>query len=383
MSQFRNIFPLLLTVLALLSTAPAQAQVITTNKNGEKIILYPDGSWRYFDARLGSEIENEKMAAESEKEREEQIKKYREELIQATERAYAEEKAAQRNYESAQFDRVLIEEELEEVSKTGKASKAEINAIKLRLKEAEELERKSREDLHYAQTASENVEEKSKLSDDEIYQLIVNNSGDSARQTTTSPTPQAGLPPRTEDKKVFATFSPKDDVMRYPPPRKCNLTFDDIDEFSGKKRREVAKEGLFSHTAEEMRPFFKDRHYITCQAYLSSLSGGYTYLSLEIKIANENAQRDYGMIEKGSILNIKLLNNDNIKLFNNKTDVGVINELDRSVTYFAQYIISSGNEKSLRKSEIDKIRMIWSSGYEDYEVHNVDFFTNQLNCLYE
>src|SRR5690606_13053815 len=136
MSQFRNIFPLLLTVLALLSTAPAQAQVITTNKNGEKIILYPDGSWRYFDARLGSEIENEKMAAESEKEREEQIKKYREELIQATERAYAEEKAAQRNYESAQFDRVLIEEELEEVSKTGKASKAEINAIKLRLKEA-------------------------------------------------------------------------------------------------------------------------------------------------------------------------------------------------------------------------------------------------------
>ena len=154
-----------------------------------------------------------------------------------------------------------------------------------------------------------------------------------------------------------------------------------VDEFSGKKRRQVAKQILFSHTADEMRPFFNNKDYLTCNAYLSSLSGGYTFLSLEITIASNTAQRSYGIIEKGSVLNLKLMDETNIKLFNNKTDVGIVNKLDNSVTYNAQYLISSGAEKMLRKNEIDKIRVIWSSGYEDYDVYDLDFFINQFNCL--
>jgi len=104
---------------------------------------------------------------------------------------------------------------------------------------------------------------------------------------------------------------------------------------------------------------------------------------LEITIASEHAQRDYGIIEKGSVLNIKLMDDTNVKLFNNKTDVGVSNELTNSVTYQAQYVVSPGAEKVLRKNEIDKIRVIWSSGYEDYEVYDLDFFINQFRCLNE
>ena len=50
--QFRNIFLLLLTSLFLFAAEITHAQKITTNERGDKIILYPDGSWRYFDSKL-------------------------------------------------------------------------------------------------------------------------------------------------------------------------------------------------------------------------------------------------------------------------------------------------------------------------------------------
>ena len=169
--------------------------------------------------------------------------------------------------------------------------------------------------------------------------------------------------------------------MINPPKPGCQLVFDGKDEFSGKKRKVVAKKHFFSYTPDKLRSFTKGESYIDCNAYLSSLSGGYKFLTLEIKIASERAQREYGIIEKGSVLTVKLLNGENVKLFNNKTDTGQLNALDKSVSYTAQYIISSGAEKILRKNEVDKVRVIWSSGYEDYEVYELDFFIDQFNCL--
>ena len=381
--QFKNIFLLLLTGFLLFGAEYSLAQKITTNENGDKIILYPDGSWRYFDSRLDSNVETEKVNT-SNVDRDQLIKEYRRSLIDAAERAAADEKLALRNYEDVQFDRVLVEEELSEATKNSESTKAEINEIKARLKEAEEREDEALANLGKAVDAAKEAEDKTMLDDDAIYDLMI-----ASNTINTPPPPQPSIEPvspqpqRQPDKtkKVFAAYNEKDDVMINPPDKRCELTFDGVDEFSGKKRKQVKKEILFSHTADEMRPFFRDKDYLTCHAYLSSLSGGYTFLSLEITIASNTAQRDYGIIEKGSVLNLKLMDDTNIKLFNNKTDVGIINELDNSVTYNAQYLISSGAEKMLRKNEIDKIRVIWSSGYEDYEVYDLDFFINQFNCL--
>ncbi len=389
--QFRHIFLLLLTGLLLFAAETTLAQKITTNENGDKIILYPDGSWRYFDSRLDSvsdkystdETTSEKSDSD-EIDREKVVKNYRAELIMAAERAVAEEKSALRNFEDAQFDRVLIQEELEEANNSSDASKSEINEIKQRLVEAEKIEKEALDNFNNISKAVKRAETKIAMSDEEIYNLIFEQSESISSKKNKKDDrvfDESTLRVRNREKKVFASFDPKDDVMMYPPKRKCQLTFDGVDDFSGKKRKEVAKELLFSYTADEMRPFLKDRDFITCYAYVSSLSGGYKFLSLVITIASENAQRDYGIIEKGSVINIKLMDDTNVKLFNNKTDVGILNELDNSVTYNAQYVVSSGAGKILRKNEIDKIRLIWSSGYEDYEVYDLDFFINQFRCL--
>jgi hypothetical protein len=385
--QFRNIFLLLLTGLLLFAAENVLAQKITTNENGDKIILYPDGSWRYFDSRLDNPP-NEKTVEQhveknnsGESDRDQVIKDYRVLLIKAAERAVAEEKYTAQNYEDVQFDRILIEEELEEVVKSSDATKSEINEIKQRLKEAKEKEKEALENLNIASNAAKEAEEKTAMSDEDIYDLIFVNNEPATSRNNAGNTKKSSSRSNSGKKKVFVSFDPKDDVMVYPPKRKCRLTFDGVDDFSGKKRKEVAKATLFSHTSDEMRPYLKDRDYMICEAYLSSLSGGYKFLTLEITIASDHAQRDYGIIEKGSILNIKLMDETNVKLFNNKTDIGILDELKNSVTYTAQYIISSGAEKILRKNEIDKVRVIWSSGYEDYEVYDLDFFINQFRCL--
>ena len=45
------------------------------------------------------------------------------------------------------------------------------------------------------------------------------------------------------------------------------------------------------------------------------------------------------------------------------------------------YYINKDDEKLLLSSELDKIKLNFVSGYEDYIIYNVDFFTRQLICI--
>jgi hypothetical protein len=51
------------------------------------------------------------------------------------------------------------------------------------------------------------------------------------------------------------------------------------------------------------------------------------------------------------------------------------------LTYRVHYAIAQDQMSFLSKSEVDKIRVFWSSGYEEYEVYQLDFFMKQLACL--
>jgi hypothetical protein len=39
------------------------------------------------------------------------------------------------------------------------------------------------------------------------------------------------------------------------------------------------------------------------------------------------------------------------------------------------------NEDYLRKFYVDKIGILWTSGYETYPVYKVDFLKEKMNCL--
>ena len=121
--------------------------------------------------------------------------------------------------------------------------------------------------------------------------------------------------------------------------------------------------------------------YISCEGNLTQIKGGVLLLNLFITVNTTDAQRAFGGLTKGSSLTLKMINGESVNLINNQSDNGVYDPLRKQHTFTGQFRISSGQEKALKKSEVDIVRVIWNTGYEDYEVYNLDFFVNQFKCL--
>jgi len=113
---------------------------------------------------------------------------------------------------------------------------------------------------------------------------------------------------------------------------------------------------------------------------MSSISGGLNYLTLEFTINSRTAGREFGGIPQGALLNILLLNGETIVLRNKKTDNGSYNPAAEKMSYRAVYSIDGGIMNDLKKNEVDKVRVFWRTGYEDYEVYELDFFRDQIEC---
>lgn len=179
----------------------------------------------------------------------------------------------------------------------------------------------------------------------------------------------------------YKQISRQENVMLNPPTPECIIAFEGVEEFSGKKRKDVAPSLFFTYTSEKLRPFFQEKDLIKCTGHVSSLSGGIKFLSIEITVADERAQTNYGSLEKNSLLSIKLIDGTTIQLINKKTNQGTLNRFEKNVVYTAQYILSSDQEKALKSTEIDRVRVVWSTGFEEYEVFETDFMMHQLECL--
>ncbi len=163
------------------------------------------------------------------------------------------------------------------------------------------------------------------------------------------------------------------------PP--CNFRFNGTDQLTQENRKQLTSQRLFTHTDAHLRNIVSGQEYLSCHGFLTSVSGGFRFLTLRIEIASKTATRDYGYLPSGSLLNIKLLNGQIISLFSQSQAAGKFNPRTGLTTYVARYPIGYQKEKLFLKSEWDEVRVVWSTGYEDYSVHNVDFFINQLGCL--
>jgi len=161
----------------------------------------------------------------------------------------------------------------------------------------------------------------------------------------------------------------------------CKISFQGKDSFSGKKRTDLARSPFFSFTSKKMRPYFLEGDMIQCDAYLSAVAGGYKFICIEVLVSSETAQKSYGSLEKQGLLSIRLVDGTTVSLYNNKTDTGFLDPIKKTVTYKAQYLIPSEHVKALSRVDLDRVRLVWSTGYEDYTIYETDFLINQLACL--
>ncbi|MBR9920162.1 MAG: hypothetical protein GYB31_04925 [Bacteroidetes bacterium] len=375
-----------------------QAQEIRTNEKGEKIIVYSDGSWRYFNSNdntlFGSDgqVHEQELIPTDPKEREAYLEeKEREKAVLLANQAAIELSRFEDKYNQLRKARLSIEEELAEMKKLG-GSKQSIDDLKGDLDQAKEKEETAREEMEIAgdlaELAEEMIEMKRKkraksMDDFEEQYTLLHGAPTVNEPVETEVTETTGEQVYSLNPGRFAKYDPDLDVSINPPKPKCRLQFDGVDEFSGKQRRDTEMELFFTYTRDELRPYLKGKEYVVCEGQLTTLSGGLLFLSLEFTIASKTAQQSFGGLQKGSLLTIKLMSGESVRLVNSKTDFGSFNAVDETFTFRGQFMIDPSQEKMLNNGEVDKVRVNWGAGYEDYEVFRLDFFRDHLRCLYE
>jgi hypothetical protein len=481
-------------VFILLGAQYAAAQTISHNQNGEKIVLYTDGSWRYFDENDPSDIalleetnktskikkaktkkskksKNNKVAkVKSPKVKNEKVKEDKSNKAYTNQskpkkskkdKSYAKAKPKKKsdkiNYTSItsgqNYKRIINKEILSirskqniafekerianfasqkydkelSIAKKRKQDKNAINTIAAKRKEAKlrlKLARSQNKVLLKQRRAYESILKK----DPSLYaksytklankynkdfesvpiineeQMVVSEASKKSkanRKPSKVRKPKKGKNADSQkrenaknnsldeyvDRDTYRTQayqvsypSKKPDVTKASIPN-CNIVFEGKDSFSGKRRIDLGRSPFFSFTSDKMRSYFEEGDMIECEAYMSAVAGGYKFICLEVTVASETAQRSYGSIEKQGLLSIKLVDGTTVNLYNNKTDYGFLDPLKKKVLYKAQYLIPNEHVKTLSKVDVDMVRLVWSTGYEDYTIYETDFLINQLNCL--
>ena len=171
-----------------------------------------------------------------------------------------------------------------------------------------------------------------------------------------------------------------DNVMYAPPAPECEISFEGNDLVTNKYRKDVKIQPFFSYTDSKIRSYFKTGDFLRCDGFVS-IYGGYNLVNLKIVIASKNAPKTYGSLNRGALLVIKLLNGERLYGNNVAPNLGEVEPYTGNTIYRTSYTVNKDALKAMSKYEVDKIGILWSSGYEEYEIYNVDFFIHQIACL--
>jgi len=389
--QYRLLLQLFSILLVFIFSLDAlQAQKIAKNRNGEQIIIFPDGNWEKFDKKNQKHVAilksykkdlEDKNKTEDLKEKGlsetkgERLKRIAQENV---DNAEDDLQLAEERVSEAKYNRISLEDDLEELKDDENAKAHEISYLENKIKGSKEVEARAKKHLKVAKkslkasrkilTAYEPAQKKKKKM----------NSSKSGRKSNKDTESYSTL---TAEAKQYAQYDINKDVMYNPPQSDCGFLFYGVDEFLGKNRKDVNLGTFFTHTDDEMRKFLGNKEYLECEGNFTQIEGGILLLNLHYSIASRDAARTFGGFSKGSMVTMKFISGNSIKLVNTKDVSGQYDPLTERHTFVAQYIVSVGQEKALRKGELDKVRVIWKTGFEDYEIYDVDFLKNQLHCL--
>ncbi len=203
---------------------------------------------------------------------------------------------------------------------------------------------------------------------------------------TASPVPAVATTPAKKDKKPeapvkkYKNYDPATDVMLHPPVPPCVMAMDRRDEFSGEVQRETARAELFRFTNPMLKTYLDGKVHILCESALSA-TGQNTILLLTFTIRDPNVRKAFGNLPKASIATLQMLDGTTFTVNNQQMSEAQPDDSGQVFTFLGRYPLDRTVTKKLRTTGLDKLRIAWSTGYEDYEVQNVDLLARQLQCL--
>ena len=145
-------------------------------------------------------------------------------------------------------------------------------------------------------------------------------------------------------------------------------------------RIDLTPQYFFSFTHPELKSFYKFNNFINAHCQLSK-NDGVLRLNVNIRLSSSVARENYGVISTQNSMSLKLIKSGQIDLRCVKGSTGLADDTQNHTVYALSFELDKSQIKKLKKYEIDKVGVEWSSGYEEYEVYEVDALMNQLSCL--
>ena len=137
---------------------------------------------------------------------------------------------------------------------------------------------------------------------------------------------------------------------------------------------------LFNYTPDKLKRYFKDKELMQTKVGVSKVAKQF-YLNLTIKIISKDASKNYGIIQEDNMLKINLISGRNIVLNASEDSVSEIESYTGHALYHVKYPISDEDINLLSKTPLDSIGIMWSSGFELYEIYEVDALMSQVSCI--
>lgn len=162
----------------------------------------------------------------------------------------------------------------------------------------------------------------------------------------------------------------------------CSIAFEGIDPKTKQFKVETSSEFLFDYTPAKLVQIYQDKSFLEAYSKFTIL-GNQLYLILNITIHSKQAPYTYGQIDPNSILKVQFINGQDkyIKSSSNATGQKKLNGVKYKTEYEVIYRMTKETMNLFMDQEIDKIGLMWSSGYENYNVFYVDRLKQQAKCI--
>jgi hypothetical protein len=178
----------------------------------------------------------------------------------------------------------------------------------------------------------------------------------------------------------YKAYRPEEDVTLNPPVPPCVLLKNVRDEFSGEIQKESPALEWFRFTNPVMRNFLKGKTHIQCSAALES-KGDNTFLLLTFTMNDPAPKKSFGGLGKNALVSLKMIDGSNYFLYNLQADEGVFDPETSETRYRGRFLLEKALVKKIRSTETDKLRVTWNTGYEDYDIQQVDALKRLSLCF--
>jgi|AntRauTorckE5430_2_1112549.scaffolds.fasta_scaffold00432_3 hypothetical protein len=383
----------LMLLLAMLFWAgtqvPCAGQELRTNANGEKIIVYADGSARYFNDLNLIEAQAKDSAGAAYPvvsvtieplsggidPTEADLRRIAERKLQLAREAEA---LARARATAAVNNRVNTERELATTRATGNTEAA--STLQRRLLLARNVETTALAERTAAETraaAANVIVTEGKYVD--AYNEVRRRERAGPNTTKPANRTERDLEMLFPAEPAFSGYGTA--AGRFPATEALPCTNLLTASRAGQPRPLSYPSPIFTHTDENLRPFLDGKEYLRATGYVSQDDRGDRYLHLRFTFANPNVTTSYGYLAENSSLSLHLLNGRHLSLQAAREAVGIIDHGRREVNYDVDYRLPKGAIGELSNQALDYVRVFWSAGFEQYEVYQVDALRGLMECL--